>query len=381
MTYYMIAGEASGDLHASKLISSLRSEDPQARFRLWGGDLMLEAAGDAGTLVSHYREGAVMGFVEVVRKGLTLLKRLSRCKEDLLANRPDVLILTDYPGFNMKMARFAHEHGIKVIYYISPKVWAWKEGRLKAMKRYIDRLYIIFPFEVPYFKSKNLEAVYHGCPLLDIVLDSPAANEPREAFLSRHSLPDKKYIALLAGSRELEIDFLLPRMRAMCECLKGPEEFGFLLACAPGIDKKKYLTLLEGSPIIPIWGDTHGVLKQSVAAVVSSGTASLETAIMGTPQLVCYGGSRISIWIARHILKITTISLANMILGRRIFNEWIQDECEPGRLAGEVLSLATDKDRREKMAADYREMLSLMGERGSASRVAKDIIEFLNQTI
>lgn len=376
MRYYIIAGEPSGDLHGSNLMRGLKESDPECEIRFWGGDMMAEVG---GTLVRHYRETVMMGFVEVIRKLGKVFSNLSFCRKDILEHRPDVLILIDYPGFNMKMAKFAKQHGLKVFYYISPKVWAWKEGRVKQLKKYVDMLYIIFPFEVPYFRKKGVTARYFGNPLIDRIDKDATRNSSREDFIHRHSLEDKTFIALLPGSRKMEIDFLLPRMKGMVRVLneKYPGRYHFLLAAAPSTDSERYGNC-DGISIIR--NDTYAVLRHSAAAVISSGTASLEAALIGVPQLVCYGGNPISVWIARKVIRIDTISLAHMILGRHIFREWIQEECSPEALADEVIRLSSDRETIDKMKSDYAEMRSLMGETGASFRVGRDMFNLLIAT-
>lgn len=376
MRYYIIAGEPSGDLHGSNLMRGLKESDPECEIRFWGGDMMAEVG---GALVRHYRETVMMGFVEVIRKLGKVFSNLSFCRKDILEHRPDVLILIDYPGFNMKMAKFAKQHGLKVFYYISPKVWAWKEGRVKQLKKYVDMLYIIFPFEVPYFRKKGVTARYFGNPLIDRIDKDATRNSSREDFIHRHSLEDKTFIALLPGSRKMEIDFLLPRMKGMVRVLneKYPGRYHFLLAAAPSTDSERYGNC-DGISIIR--NDTYAVLRHSAAAVISSGTASLEAALIGVPQLVCYGGNPISVWIARKVIRIDTISLAHMILGRHIFREWIQEECSPEALADEVIRLSSDRETIDKMKSDYAEMRSLMGETGASFRVGRDMFNLLKAT-
>ena len=374
---YLIAGEPSGDMHGSNLMKGLLASDSGCEIRFWGGDMMSEVG---GTMVKHYRETVMIGFVEVLKKLDKVFSNLSFCKRDLLEYHPDVLILIDYPGFNLKMAEFAKSHGIKVFYYISPKVWAWKEGRVRLLKKYVDMLYIIFPFEIPYFRKKGITARYFGNPLIDRIENDERLKGTREDFLNRHSLEESTFIAMLPGSRKMEIDFLLPRMKGMVEILneRYPGRYHFLLAAAPSVDISRYGTI-EGVTIIQ--NDTYSVLRHSAAAVISSGTASLEAALTGTPQVVCYGGNPISVWIARKVIRIDTISLAHMILGRHIFKEWIQDECSPDALSSEVVRLSSDEKVIAAMKSDYAQMRSLMGDAGASFRVGADMYEYLKQTI
>lgn len=373
MRYYIIAGEASGDMHGSNLMKGLLTADPECDFRFWGGDMMAEVA---GKMVRHYKDTAVMGFVEVLMNLGKISENFRLCRQDLLSYRPDVIVLIDYPGFNLKMARFAKEHGIKVFYYISPKVWAWKEGRVKQLKKYVDKLFIIFPFEVEYFKRKGIDAIYCGNPLIDRISSNRCSTETRQDFLKRHSLPDKPSIALLAGSRKMEIDFLLPKMVKAAGQFQ--DRYQLLLAAAPSIDLSHYRRYTDGSPIIIIENDTYSVLKHSEAAVISSGTASLEAAIIGTPQVVCYGGNAISIMLAKAFIKIPTISLANIILGRIIFKEMVQNDCTPHTIAAELTRLLTDPDYIQKMKSDYAQLHATLGGEGASVKVAKAMVAELN---
>ncbi|MBQ0006726.1 MAG: DUF354 domain-containing protein, partial [Alistipes sp.] len=260
------------------------------------------------------------------------------------------------------------------------KVWAWKEGRVRLLKKYVDMLYIIFPFEIPYFEKKGVVARYFGNPLIDRIENDVRLKGSREDFLKRHSLEESTFVALLPGSRKMEIDFLLPRMKGMVKVLNDryPGRYHFLLAAAPSVDISKYGTC-DGVTIIQ--NDTYSVLRHSAAAVISSGTASLEAALTGTPQVVCYGGSPISVWIARKVIRIDTISLAHMILGRHIFKEWIQNECSPEALADEVVRLSSDEKVICGMKADYARMRTLMGETGASFRVGADMYDYLKQMI
>lgn len=362
MKYYLIAGEASGDMHGSNLMKGLSQADSQADFRFWGGEMMARVG---GTLVVDYKENAVMGFVEVISHLGRISANLSLARKDILQYRPDVLILIDYPGFNLKIAKFARKHGLKVFYYISPKVWAWKESRLRLLKKYVDKLFIIFPFEVSYFKEKGIDALYFGNPLIDRIAQSTFHN---------HS-EGKPYVALLAGSRKLEINFLLPKMVEASRLIGS--EYDYLLAAAPGIDISYYERFIQGSNIKVIADDTYSVIKYASAAIVSSGTASLETAIIGTPQVVGYGGNPISYIVARHLIKIHFISLANLIVDRLIFKELIQNECTPQHLAAEVKRLLEDKQYISQMKQGYKEVTDALGAPGASLRVAKAMVDLI----
>ena len=279
MRYYLIAGEASGDLHGSNLMKGLLRNDPQAEFRFWGGDLMA-AVGGRDRLAKHYRDASFFGIGEIVRRLPTVLSQIGECKRDIAAYAPDVLILIDYPGFNFRMAKFAHERGIRVFYYISPKVWAWKEHRVERIRRYVDKLFIIFPFEVAYFAGKGIDAVYEGNPLMDAVAERCAAMPPREEFLQANGLGGRPVIALLAGSRRSEVRNNLPFMTALAELMP---EYDFVLAAVPWLGTELYAELLAGSRIVCLYDKTYEVVRYADAAVVTSGTATLETALIGTP--------------------------------------------------------------------------------------------------
>lgn len=378
MKYYIIAGEASGDLHGSNLMKGLYASDPECDVRFWGGDKM---AAVGGTLVSHYKSTAVMGFVEVVAKARRILGNLSFCKRDILEYAPDVVILIDYAGFNLKIARFAKEHGIRTFYYIAPKVWAWKEGRITKLRKYVDKLFIIFPFEIEYFRKKGIDAIYRGNPLIDSIADHRCSHESREEFLSRHSLENKPVIALLAGSRKNEIGWLMPRYIEAAKLL--PEGYQLLLAGAPSIEEEYYQKFISGTNIKLISDDTYGVIKNAEAAIVASGTASLETALIGTPQVVCYGGNPISFWIAKqfilHSKSISYISLGNLIINRQAFRELLQDDCTGKTISDEVVRLISDHQYRDEMLHNYSEIQKALGGEGASVKVAEAMIEELKK--
>lgn len=374
MRYYIIAGEASGDLHGSNLMKGLYAADPECDIRFWGGDKM---AAVGGTMVRHYKGTAVMGFVEVAAKAKQILNNLSFCKGDILEYRPDVVILIDYAGFNLKIAKFAKREGIKTFYYIAPKVWAWKEKRLKNLREDVDKLFIIFPFEREYFKKKNIDAIYRGNPLIDSVANHRCSHESREEFLRRHSLEDKPIIALLAGSRKNEIGWLMPRYLEAAKLL--PEGYQILLAGAPSIEDEYYNKFISQSNIKLIHDDTYGVIKNAEAAIVASGTASLETALIGTPQVVCYGSNPITMWIAKHFVKITYISLGNLIINKLAFRELIQEDCTGATISGEVEKLLFDTTYRGEMAKCYSEIREALGGEGASVKIANAMIEELNK--
>lgn len=382
MKYYIIAGEASGDLHGSNLMKGLYAEDPKAEIRFWGGDLMQSAGGE---LVRHYKEGAVMGFVEVVAKARKLLGNVSFCKKDILDWKPDVVILIDYPGFNFKIAEFAHNAGFKVFYYIAPKVWASREGRIRKLKAYVDKLFIVFPFEKPYFDSKGISYIYKGNPLVDAVDGSRAMKETREDFFVRAGLENKPFIAMLAGSRKPEISTMMPVLTEFATRMHSiPEysEYQFLIGGAPARSMKDYepwLTDDNRKYIKVLFSETQSIIRHAEAAVVNSGTASLETVLFGTPQVVGYITNPITYWIARKIVKIRYISLGNLIIDRMAFKEFIQDDCNAGALVTEVRELIENTGRRERMLDSYADIRNELGGQGASASVAVAMIEELRK--
>ena len=386
MRYYLIAGEASGDLHGSNLIRGLRAEDPQAEFRFWGGDAMLEAAavpeGAPSPLVRHYRDGAVMGFWEVIRHGRALLRRVRDCQADLLAWHPDAVILIDYPGFNFKIARFAHENGLKVFWYIAPKTWASREKRNRKLREWVDRLFIVFPFEQEYFRSRGVPFVYAGNPLLDAVDASPAMQEAPEDFFRRHGLQPCRYVALLAGSRSAEIRRMMPVLVDFADRLRALPAYRdceFILAGAPARSAQDYLPAIGERPYVHlVFGDTYGVLRHAGAAVINSGTASLEAALIGTPQVVCWSTSAFSAFVIRHIGRIYAhikyISLGNLILDRLAFRELVQEEFTAEAVTAEAVRLLGDETYRAQMLSEYAEIRKALGTAGASRAVASAMI-------
>ena len=369
MRYYIVAGEASGDLHGSNLMKGLYAEDPEAEVRFWGGDLMLAAAAEAGpgrgALVRHYREGAVMGISDVLGKAGRLLGNVRACKADIAAWRPDAVILIDYPGFNFKIAEYAHKAGFKVFYYIAPKTWASREGRNRKLRDFVDKLFIVFPFEIPYFEQRGIPFVYKGNPLVDAV-DSHAYSRPVEG----------DYIALLAGSRKGEISRMMP------VCMEAADRLGckVVIAGAPARSEADYAPYIAGRQNVElIFGRTYDILKYADAAVLNSGTASLEAALIGTPQVVCWSGSRLTVFVARHIFRVgdhlSFISLGNLIVGREAFRELIQEDFTPDAVAEEVRRLTGDADYRSRMLDDYRDIREALGGTGASRAVAEAMIK------
>ena len=387
MRYYIIAGEASGDLHGSNLMKGIYAEDPQAKIRFWGGDLMHEIFSrcqedNEGGLVKHYKEGAIIGFVEVLVKARQLLGNVSFCKKDIEQWQPDVVILIDYPGFNFKIAEFAHKKGFKVFYYIAPKVWASREGRIKKLKAYVDKLFIVFPFEMPYFDSKGISYIYKGNPLVDAVDGSKAMLETRQDFLQRNNLEDKPVIAMLAGSRKGEISTMMPVLKEFAHKMHNLPQYSdyqFLIAGAPARSMEDYAKFLDSgdSFIKVLFGQTQAIIRHAEAAVVNSGTASLETVLFNTPQVVGYIGNPLTFLIAKRIVKVTYISLGNLIIDRLAFKEFIQDDCNPDALVAEVRELLENQAYRQKMLDDYAQIRSALGGSGASSAVAKAMLEEL----
>lgn len=368
MRYYLIAGEASGDLHGSNLMKSLLQEDSSAEFRFWGGDLM-RSVHDG--LVKHYSDTAVMGLVEVLSKLRKIKNNLLLCKKEILEWKPDVVILIDYPGFNLRIAKFAKERGFRVFYYIPPKVWARGESRVEKLKKYTDNIYIIFPFEQEFFKGHNLEVKYFGNPLYDSIISDKALSESKEEFSSRLQIDNKPTIALLAGSRKHEISYLLPKLRRLEDDFP---DYQFLLAGAPSIEPSYYQQYLSGSRIKLLFGETYSILRHSDAAAVSSGTASLECAIIGTPQVVCYGMNPVTAWLAKLIIKVKYASLVNLILGKELVKELLQWNCTPENISAEVRKILNGRDRK-RVLSGYKRVKKLLGGEGASEKVAKSMIK------
>jgi len=387
MKYYIIAGEASGDLHGSNLIRELKKLDASADIRCWGGDKMQEAGGE---LVKHYRDLAFMGFTEVLMNLRTIFRNLKLCKQDILQYKPDALILIDYPGFNLRIAKWAKQQalftksGAKIIYYISPQVWAWKENRVKMMKQCIDKMLVILPFEKDYFKNKwNWEVQYVGHPLVEVI-DSYKRHEVNNPmiFSMPENLAEKEYkgrIALLPGSRKQEIRIKLPVMLKVADQFP---DYQFFVARAPGLESSFYDTFSAGFNVGFVINQTYELLMRSKAALVTSGTATLETALFGVPEVVCYKGSPISYQIARRVIKVKYISLVNLIMDRRVVKELIQDEMTVENLSTELNELLTNQDRIAMLRQDYDELRQLLSKGGNASaKAALSIFNFISATI
>lgn len=392
MKYYLIAGEASGDLHGSNLIRELKKQDKQADIRCWGGDLM-QAAG--GQVVKHYKDLAFMGFVEVLTNLRTIFRNLDFCKQDILEYRPDALILIDYPGFNMRIAKWAHAQRLqatsttpassapgesatpshaqrlRIIYYISPQVWAWKENRVRQIREHVDKMLVILPFEKDFYRKWNYEVEYVGHPLVEVIdgYRAPAGAIPSFS---------KPVIALLPGSRKQEI---LKKLPVMLKASEYFPDYQFVVAQAPGQDQAFYNELLAPYPgVAAVGNQTYALLQTARAACVTSGTATLETALFGVPEVVCYKGSAVSYQIARRLIKVKYISLVNLIMDRLVVKELIQDELTPVNLRRELDSLLRNTDRRQQLARDYRDLKELLSQGGHASaNAARSILRYLRE--
>jgi len=366
MRYYLVAGEASGDLHGANLIKALKAQDKDAEFRFFGGDLM---QAEGGKPVKHIAEMAFMGFIEVVLNLNTILKNLKFCREDIAAWHPDVVILIDFPGFNLKIADFAKKSGLLVCYYISPKVWAWNQKRVLKIKRIVDHLFCILPFEVDFYKQWGMKVDYVGNPLLDAI----AAFRPDETFLASNHLYPQKIVALLPGSRRQEISRLLPEMLGVIE--KFPD-YQFVIAGAPTFNKAYYDQFTGQKRVPVVFNATYDLLSHADAAIVASGTATLETALFHVPQAVVYKGHPISIGIARAVVKIRFISLVNLIMDSSVVKELIQGDCSVENINTELENILNEKAYRRKMLDNYDLLDKKMGQPGASSRTARLIIKY-----
>ena len=374
MRYYIISGEASGDLHGSNLINELKKKDATADIRCWGGDKM-QAAG--ATLVKHYKELAFMGFLEVIKNLRTILKNIRFCKEDILQYQPTAIILIDYPGFNLRIAKWAKERGIKVIYYISPQVWAWKENRVKLIKECVDKMLVILPFEKEFYKKWNYEVEYVGHPLVEVVDQFAVGIGQSENFNETgtdRQLPTANcgLIALLPGSRQQEI---LKKLPIMLEVAQHFPAYQFVVAKAPGLDESFYAALLAPyKNVSSVVNKTYELLVQSKAALVTSGTATLETALFAVPEVICYKGSAFSYQIAKRLIKIKFIGLVNLIMDKEVVKELIQDELTVENLKRELNLLLTDETKQQQLKDDYAALKNLLSKGGHASANAAESI-------
>ncbi len=373
MKYYIISGEASGDLHGSNLIKELHVQDASANIRCWGGDLM-QAAG--ATLVKHYSELAFMGFAEVIKNLPTIFRNIKFCKEDITAFQPDVIVLIDYPGFNLRIAEWAKKQGFRIVYYISPQVWAWKENRVKKMKHCIDKMLVILPFEKEYYQNKwHWDVEYVGHPLVEVV-------EASQELGVGSQMLGENIIALLPGSRKQEIEKKLPIMLAVSKFFP---DYNFVVAKSPGLEDSFYETFFNslsgaGGNISAVKNKTYELLMQSSAALVTSGTATLETALFAVPEAVCYKAGTISYEIGKRVVNVKFISLVNLIMDKLVVKEFIQNELTVKNLTAELNELLNNQERRKQLAKDYADLKSLLSQGGHASaKAAKSIYDFIKK--
>lgn len=369
MRYYIISGEASGDLHASNLLSELKKLDANASFRCWGGDKM---KAEGAELVKHYRDLAFMGFTEVVMNLRVILRNINFCKEDIIQWQPDVVILVDYPGFNLRIAEFAKSNAFKVFYYISPQIWAWKQSRVHKIKKAVDKMFVILPFEKDFYKRFDYEVEFVGHPLLDEIQKF----DRNDLWIKSHHLSGKPIVALLPGSRRQEVQTILPLMLSVIS--KFPD-YQFVLAAAPSLPDYFYKEIIGTHPVSIVENQTYQLLMHSRAALVTSGTATLETALFGVPEVVCYKGGRISYLIARTLVKIDYISLVNLIMDREVVKELIQDELNTENLFNELNLLLTDQERISKLKSDYDLLKLKLGGVGASAKTAQLMFDFLQK--
>lgn len=369
MKIYIIAGEASGDLHASNLLRALKDQSKTTEVRYWGGELMQEVVNTPP--VKHYKELAFMGFSEVITHLPEILGNFSSCKKDIQEFQPDILLLVDYPGFNLRIAKWAKLQGFQVHYYISPKVWAWKKSRVFKIKKYVDKLYTIFPFETAFFKDYEYNVTYVGNPLIDAI-NHYKSNQPTEDFYTKYELTDQPIIALLPGSRKQEIRTKLP---VMLEATKQFRNYQLIIAGAPSFDASFYAPFLNGREAKVLFGATYSLLEHAEAALVTSGTATLETALFHVPQVVCYIASPISYAIAKRLIKIKYISLVNLIFDKEVVPELIQHECTPEKVNKELKEILDGGTKRIQQLNDYKELTNMLGNGSASNEVARCLLE------
>ncbi len=368
MRYYLIAGEASGDLHGSNLMRGIKKFDTEAVFRFFGGDLMAQVENG---LVSHYREGAFMG-LDVLLHLPTILKKIKFCEQDILQYKPDVLILIDYPGFNMKIAKFAHEHGIKVYYYIAPKAWAWRKKRVWDLKKYVDKLFVIFPFEVYFFRQFGINVEYYGNPLKDALHDFSINKKLTESeLIQKYQLEDKPIIALVPGSRQGEIKRILPEMLKATQYIQG--EYQYVITGAPSIEPAFYQNIIKNYRVRIIYNDTYNIITNARAAIVTSGTATLETALLGTPQVVVFKTGWFTYFIGRPFVRIRFFSLVNIIAEKQVVKELLQFNLA-GQIADEMKNLLTHDSYVNQMHQEYCLISEKLGNFGVSERIARRIV-------
>lgn len=367
MKYYIIAGERSGDMHAASLMKELKKQDPEASFRCWGGDMMQEAGGE---MVRHYREMAFMGFLEAAANTLKIVQFLRECKTDILKHKPDVVILVDYAGFNLRIAKFAKEQGLKVFYYISPKIWAWNQGRVQTIKKLVDRMFVILPFEEEFYRKFEYKVDYIGNPIVDTVRSHQASPD----FIQRNRLNPKPIIAVLPGSRKQEIESIL---FIMLSVLPAFREYQFVVAAVSNLNQSYYENFNRDPNIKIVYDQTYDLLANSQAALVTSGTATLETALFDVPQVVCYTTSLISYWIGRAVIKVPYISLVNLIADKPLVTELIQNDLTGRNIIAELKKILFDKAFINKQKEGYQQIREKLGEANSGAKAAELMVKYL----
>ena len=373
MKYYIIAGEASGDLHGSNLVASIRQKDPGAKIRAWGGEKMRR---NGANVVKNYHDLAFMGFVEVLMNLNTVLKNFNICKKDITEFNPDALILIDYPGFNLKIAKWAKKKGYKVFYYISPQVWAWKRRRVYTIKRVVDKMLCILPFEKKFYDNYDVDCQFVGHPLLDEIAKVEPVDKAKFIKANRLS-PKKEIIALLPGSRKQEVSRMLT---VMLEVVKMFPSYQFVVACAPSLPVSFYKKIIgEKSNVRLVLNRTYQLLQLSSAAIVTSGTATLETALLDVPEVVCYKANKISYLIARQLAKVRYICLVNLIMDRLVVKELIQNDMTAANIRDEIQSLMNNSKRQKKLLEDYEELKYVLGNAGASDRAAETIISYVKK--
>ncbi|MBQ7532604.1 MAG: lipid-A-disaccharide synthase [Bacteroidales bacterium] len=373
MKYYIIAGEASGDLHGSNLVASLRTHDKDAKIRAWGGEKMRR---NGANVVKNYHELAFMGFVEVLMNMRTILKNFSFCKKDISEFNPDAIILIDYPGFNLKVAKWAHKKGYKVFYYISPQVWAWKRRRVYKIKRVVDKMLCILPFEKKFYDSYNVDCQFVGHPLLDEIAKVNPVDK-NKFYKTNRLNPKKEIIAMLPGSRKQEVSRMLT---VMLDVVKQFPNYQFVIACAPSLPVSYYKEIIgDKANVRLVVNRTYQLLQLSSAAMVTSGTATLETALFDVPEVVCYKANKISYIIARQLAKVRFICLVNLIMDREVVKELIQNDLTPNNVANELKSLLASSKRQKKLLEDYEELKAVLGNAGASDKAAETIIANVNK--
>lgn len=371
MKYYIIVGEASGDVHAANLIKEIKLLDTHSHFRVWGGDKMKEQGAD---LVKHYRQLAFMGFYEVIANLRTIIRNLKFCKQDIIDYQPDVLILVDYPGFNLRIAEFAHNKGLKVFYYISPQIWAWKQSRVKKIRKFVDRMFVILPFEKDFYASHNVDVDYVGHPLLDVIENEKPKLPQADEFRISNGLNEKPIIALLPGSRKQEISKMLPEMLSVVPFF---HDYQFVIAGASAIETNFYKLFTQTTSSKVIYHQTHALLQNAAAALVTSGTATLETALMNVPEVVCYKGNWLSFQIAKRIVHVKYISLVNLIADKQVVTELIQNDLNTINLK-EELGEILEPENRQRILRDYDHLRQMLGNKGASAIAAKLMVSRLS---